>query len=149
MYPMHPLPPMQPMHAMQPMHPLPSLHPMHPMHLMHPPPPPSQVLVVAPSNIAVDQLAERVAATGLKVVRLQAKSREAVTGPVEQLTLHYQVRGGWVGGWGWGGGRACSSVGGCDGGGGWGGGRRWGGLLFGGLGWGPRGAPRRVGSWRC
>ncbi|GAB4821477.1 hypothetical protein N2152v2_008523 [Parachlorella kessleri] len=51
-----------------------------------------QVLVAAPSNIAVDQLSERIAATGLRVVRLQARSREAVASPVEHLTLHYQVR---------------------------------------------------------
>ncbi|KAF2538046.1 hypothetical protein F2Q68_00020260, partial [Brassica cretica] len=37
-----------------------------------------QVLVCAPSNVAVDQLAEKISATGLKVVRLCAKSREAV-----------------------------------------------------------------------
>jgi regulator of nonsense transcripts 1 len=30
--------------------------------------------------------------TGLKVVRLCAKTREAVASPVEHLTLHYQVR---------------------------------------------------------
>ncbi|KAL7182615.1 hypothetical protein ACSBR1_041329 [Camellia fascicularis] len=51
-----------------------------------------QVLVCAPSNVAVDQLAEKISATGLKVVRLCAKSREAVSSPVEHLTLHYQVR---------------------------------------------------------
>lgn len=51
----------------------------------------SQVLVCAPSNVGVDQLAEKVAATGLKVVRLCAKSREAVASPVEHLTLHHQV----------------------------------------------------------
>ncbi|KAJ6933050.1 regulator of nonsense transcripts 1 [Populus alba x Populus x berolinensis] len=39
-----------------------------------------------------DQLAEKISATGLKVVRLCAKSREAVSSPVEHLTLHYQVR---------------------------------------------------------
>ena len=50
------------------------------------------MLVAAPSNVAVDQLAEKVAATGLKVVRLAAKSREAVASPVDHLTLHYQVR---------------------------------------------------------
>ncbi|GJZ38779.1 regulator of nonsense transcripts 1 homolog isoform X1 [Tanacetum coccineum] len=49
-----------------------------------------QVLVCAPSNVAVDQLAEKISATGLKVVRLCAKSREAVSSPVEHLTLHYQ-----------------------------------------------------------
>eukprot|EP00854_Cymbomonas_tetramitiformis_P006173 gene6173-7402_t len=51
-----------------------------------------QVVVAAPSNVAVDQLAEKMAACGLKVVRLCAKSREAVSSPVEHLTLHYQVR---------------------------------------------------------
>ncbi len=51
-----------------------------------------QVLVCAPSNVAVDQLAEKIHATGLKVVRLCAKSREAVASPVEFLTLHYLVR---------------------------------------------------------
>ncbi|KAF8065906.1 UPF1 [Scenedesmus sp. PABB004] len=51
----------------------------------------SQVLVCAPSNVGVDQLAEKVAATGLKVVRMVAKSREAVASPVEHLTLHHQV----------------------------------------------------------
>eukprot|EP01004_Peranema_trichophorum_P001106 NODE_112_length_3655_cov_37.138732_g94_i0.p1 GENE.NODE_112_length_3655_cov_37.138732_g94_i0~~NODE_112_length_3655_cov_37.138732_g94_i0.p1 ORF type:complete len:728 (-),score=118.34 NODE_112_length_3655_cov_37.138732_g94_i0:511-2694(-) len=51
-----------------------------------------QVLVVAPSNVAVDQLTEKIHATGLKVVRLCAKSREAVSSPVEFLTLHSQVK---------------------------------------------------------
>lgn len=51
-----------------------------------------QVLVCAPSNIAVDQLAEKVALTGLKVVRVVAKSRELLASTVEPLTLHYQVR---------------------------------------------------------
>ncbi|CAA6673842.1 unnamed protein product [Spirodela intermedia] len=51
-----------------------------------------QVLVCAPSNVAVDQLSEKISSTGLKVVRLCAKSREAVSSPVEHLTLHYQVR---------------------------------------------------------
>ncbi len=50
------------------------------------------VLVCAPSNVAVDQLAEKIAQTGLKVVRLCAKSREAVSSPVEHLTLHFIVR---------------------------------------------------------
>ncbi len=47
--------------------------------------------MAAPSNVAVDQLAERIALTGLKVVRLMAKSRETVASSVEPLTLHYQV----------------------------------------------------------
>ena len=51
----------------------------------------TQVLVAAPSNVAVDQLAERIALTGLKVVRMMAKSREDVASSVESLTLHYQA----------------------------------------------------------
>lgn len=45
-----------------------------------------QVLVCAPSNVAVDQLTEKIHATGLKVVRLAAKSREAVRRPSVDLT---------------------------------------------------------------
>jgi hypothetical protein len=51
----------------------------------------SQVLVCAPSNVAVDQLAAKIAATGLKVVRVAAKSRETLDSPVQNLALHYQV----------------------------------------------------------
>ncbi len=54
--------------------------------------PGQQILVCAPSNVAVDHLTEKIHATGLKVVRLCAKSREAVNSPVEFLSLHYQVR---------------------------------------------------------
>lgn len=50
-----------------------------------------QVLVCAPSNIAVDQLTEKIHSTGLKVVRLCAKSREAISSPVSFLALHNQV----------------------------------------------------------
>lgn len=51
------------------------------------------VLVCAPSNIAVDQLTEKIAMTGLKVVRVVAKSRETLPSTnVEHLSLHYQVR---------------------------------------------------------
>ena len=50
-----------------------------------------QVIVCAPSNVAVDQLAEKIERTGLRVVRLAARSREHVASPVEHLTLHYQV----------------------------------------------------------
>ncbi|OAA68701.1 regulator of nonsense [Niveomyces insectorum RCEF 264] len=52
----------------------------------------SPVLVCAPSNVAVDQLCERVHRTGLKVVRLAAKSREDVETSVNYLALHEQVR---------------------------------------------------------
>ncbi|KAL5479333.1 hypothetical protein EMCRGX_G022843 [Ephydatia muelleri] len=51
-----------------------------------------QVLVCAPSNIAVDQLTEKIHKTGLKVVRLCAKSREAIDSPVSFLALHNQVQ---------------------------------------------------------
>lgn len=52
---------------------------------------PGQVLVCAPSNVAVDQLTEKIHMTGLKVVRVTAKSREALDSPVSFLTLHDQV----------------------------------------------------------
>jgi len=50
------------------------------------------ILVCAPSNIAVDQLAEKISCTGLNVVRLCAKSREAVLSSVDHLTLHHKLR---------------------------------------------------------
>ncbi|GAA6060133.1 hypothetical protein JCM10212_001430 [Sporobolomyces blumeae] len=52
---------------------------------------PGQVLVSAPSNVAVDQLTEKIHMTGLKVVRVTAKSREALESSVSFLTLHAQV----------------------------------------------------------
>lgn len=51
-----------------------------------------QVLVCAPSNIAVDQLTEKIDKIGLRVVRLCAKSREAIQSPVSHLALHVQVQ---------------------------------------------------------
>lgn len=51
-----------------------------------------QVLVCAPSNIAVDQLTEKIHRSGLKCVRLCAKSREAIDSPVSFLALHNQIR---------------------------------------------------------
>lgn len=50
------------------------------------------VLVCAPSNTAVDQLTEKIHCTGLKVVRVCAKSREAIVSPVSFLALHNQIR---------------------------------------------------------
>lgn len=50
-----------------------------------------QILVAAPSNVAVDQLAEKIEATGLQVVRVAARAREAIASPVLHLTLHYQA----------------------------------------------------------
>ena len=54
-----------------------------------------QVLVCAPSNIAVDQLAERIERTGLLVVRVAAASREnsqSQKSNVEHLCLHNLVK---------------------------------------------------------
>eukprot|EP00948_MAST-09A_sp_MAST-9A-sp1_P003694 g3694.t1 len=51
-----------------------------------------QVLVCAPSNIAVDQLAGKISITGLKVVRLVAKSRESVESAINHLCLHVIVK---------------------------------------------------------
>ncbi len=52
---------------------------------------PGPVLVCAPSNVAVDQLTEKIHMTGLKVVRLTAKSREGLDSSIHFLTLHEQV----------------------------------------------------------
>lgn len=50
------------------------------------------VLVCAPSNVAADQLAERLDQTGLKVVRLVAKSRELISSEkIKSLTLGSKV----------------------------------------------------------
>jgi len=51
-----------------------------------------QVLVCAPSNVAVDQLTEKINSTGLRAVRLCAKSREAITSSIDELTLHNMVK---------------------------------------------------------
>lgn len=51
-----------------------------------------KVLVCAPSNIAADQLSEKIAKTGVKVVRLCAKSRESISTRVEHLSLHNQIK---------------------------------------------------------
>jgi regulator of nonsense transcripts 1 len=50
-----------------------------------------QVLVCAPSNVAVDQLTEKIHKTGLKVVRIAAKSRESTSSSVDHLALHIMV----------------------------------------------------------
>lgn len=50
------------------------------------------ILVCAPSNIAVDHLAEKINQTKVKVTRVCAKSREAVESSVGALTLHAQVQ---------------------------------------------------------
>ncbi|KRX60318.1 Regulator of nonsense transcripts 1, partial [Trichinella sp. T9] len=50
------------------------------------------ILVCSPSNVAIDQLAEKISRTGLRVIRTCAKSREEIDSPVGFLTLHKQVR---------------------------------------------------------
>ena len=50
------------------------------------------VLVCAPANLAVDLLCEKVHQTGLKVVRVCAKSREVLETPVAHLALHNQIK---------------------------------------------------------
>lgn len=50
------------------------------------------VLVCAPSNVAVDQLTEKIHATGLKCVRVLAKSREGMISSVGFLALNEQVK---------------------------------------------------------
>ncbi|KAH6574118.1 hypothetical protein BASA62_002602 [Batrachochytrium salamandrivorans] len=51
-----------------------------------------QVLVCAPSNVAVDHLTSKIHLTGLKVVRVTAKSREALESSVAFLSLSEQVK---------------------------------------------------------
>ncbi|SPJ10470.1 regulator of nonsense transcripts, putative [Plasmodium sp. DRC-Itaito] len=51
-----------------------------------------KVLVTAPSNVAVDQLSVRIHRSGLKVVRLCAKSRESVPSIADYLYLHNQMK---------------------------------------------------------
>ncbi|XJO77724.1 hypothetical protein BDV3_002266 [Batrachochytrium dendrobatidis] len=51
-----------------------------------------QVLVCAPSNVAVDHLTSKIHKTGLKVVRVTAKSREALESSVSFLSLSEQVK---------------------------------------------------------
>ena len=50
------------------------------------------ILVTAPSNVAVDQLTEKIHMTGLRVVRLAARWREEVESSISFLSLHEQVR---------------------------------------------------------
>lgn len=51
-----------------------------------------KILVCAPSNVAVDHLAEKLHAIGIHVVRLTAKLREDVESAVSDLSLHKQVQ---------------------------------------------------------
>lgn len=51
-----------------------------------------QILVCAPSNVAVEQLTAKIHRTGLRVVRVSSRSRESVESNVEDLCLHNMVR---------------------------------------------------------
>ncbi|KAK1347977.1 ATP-dependent helicase [Hamiltosporidium tvaerminnensis] len=51
-----------------------------------------RILVVAPSNTAVENLTEKISKTGLKVVRVVSKSMEGVVEDKECLTLHEQIK---------------------------------------------------------
>ncbi|KAJ2798197.1 ATP-dependent RNA helicase, partial [Coemansia guatemalensis] len=50
-----------------------------------------KILVCAPSNVAVDQLTEKVDKTGLRVVRITARSREELESRISHLELHTQA----------------------------------------------------------
>ncbi|MES1906655.1 MAG: ATP-dependent helicase NAM7, partial [Paramarteilia canceri] len=49
-----------------------------------------KILVCAPSNIAVDHLAEKIHRIGLKVIRVTARSRECLASRIDFLTLSNQ-----------------------------------------------------------
>lgn len=51
-----------------------------------------RILVCAPSNVAVDNLALRIQKTGLKVVRILARAREGIESEVSPLAIHIQLR---------------------------------------------------------
>ncbi|KAJ2777959.1 ATP-dependent RNA helicase [Coemansia javaensis] len=50
-----------------------------------------KVLVCAPSNVAVDQLTEKVHQTGLRVARISARNREELESRISHLELHTQA----------------------------------------------------------
>ncbi|KAJ2076989.1 ATP-dependent RNA helicase [Coemansia sp. RSA 988] len=50
-----------------------------------------KILVCAPSNVAVDQLTEKVDKTGLRVVRISARNREELESRISHLELHTQA----------------------------------------------------------
>merc|ERR1712146_784504 len=51
----------------------------------------NKILVCAPSNVAVDQLTEKIHKTGLKVIRIAARTRELISTGVDHLTLHQTI----------------------------------------------------------
>ncbi|KAJ2597235.1 ATP-dependent RNA helicase, partial [Coemansia sp. RSA 1804] len=50
-----------------------------------------KVLVCAPSNVAVNQLTEKIHSTGLRVVRVTARNREELESRISHLELHTQA----------------------------------------------------------
>lgn len=50
--------------------------------------PNAKILVCAPSNIAVDHLTAKIHQTGVRVIRVAAKSRENLNSNVHSLCLH-------------------------------------------------------------
>ncbi|KAL0226853.1 hypothetical protein P9112_014177 [Eukaryota sp. TZLM1-RC] len=48
----------------------------------------TMIMVCAPSNTAADRLAQLIHETGVRAVRVFAKSRESIASPVEHLALH-------------------------------------------------------------
>lgn len=50
------------------------------------------ILVCAPSNVAVDQLTEKIHQTGVRVIRMTSKSREGLETSVSHLSLHTLVK---------------------------------------------------------
>ncbi|KAJ2161325.1 ATP-dependent RNA helicase [Coemansia sp. RSA 552] len=50
-----------------------------------------KILVCAPSNVAVDQLTEKIHRTGLRVVRIAARNREELDSRISHLELHTQA----------------------------------------------------------
>lgn len=51
-----------------------------------------KVLVVAPSNTAVDNLCVKINTLGLKVLRIMSKKREKLSSPIDYLCLHVLLR---------------------------------------------------------
>ena len=53
---------------------------------------PGRVLVCAPSNVAADEICQRIHRTGVKVVRVMALSKQDQPSPVENLCVHVLAR---------------------------------------------------------
>ena len=53
---------------------------------------PGRILVCTPSNVSADEICVRIAATGVKVVRLMAASREDMKSPIDELCVHVRAK---------------------------------------------------------